>query len=159
MDVYLALVGVASLSIAVIFGNQLERRRSRSLEQEAAGLGFSFAAVAELIEESAINEVASCMQESGCIDSEVMEVMQGTILGRRLLVFNLREYSSLYCCGLPVLRYTAARFPGSRQRCHRPMPRQVARRSRRWRCRPGIRLKIPTLVCGRCYEAEILHER
>ena len=38
MDVYLALVGVALLSIAVIFfGNQLERR---SPEQEAQGFGF-----------------------------------------------------------------------------------------------------------------------
>jgi hypothetical protein len=75
MDVCLALVGVASLSIAVVFfGNQLERRRSSSLEQEAEGLGFSIAAVAKPTEESAINEVASCTPESG--DSEVM-VMQG----------------------------------------------------------------------------------
>jgi hypothetical protein len=35
------------------------------------------------------------MPDSGSIDSEVMEVMPGTILGRRMLVFNFREYSSL----------------------------------------------------------------
>ena len=66
MDVYLALVGVASLPIAVIFfGNQLERPRSRSLGQETQGFGFSFAAVAAPIEESAIREVALFRQESG----------------------------------------------------------------------------------------------
>jgi len=76
-DVYLALVRVASLSIAVVFfGNHLERRPSRSLEQEVEGLGFSFAAVAEPIEQSAIND-ASCMPESGSIDSKIMEVMRG----------------------------------------------------------------------------------
>lgn len=116
MDVYLALVGVASLSIAVIFfRNQLDRGRSRSLEQEAQRLGFSFAAVAAPIEESAINEVASCMQESGCIDSEVIEVMQGTILGRRVLVFNLREYSSLgdgsTVTTVAAFQCSATRFP------------------------------------------------
>ena len=35
----------------------------RSPEQEAQGPGFSFAAVAAPIEESAINELASCIEE------------------------------------------------------------------------------------------------
>jgi len=94
VDVYLAIVGVVSfLAGAIILGNQLERRRCRALEQEARQLGFSFMRVAKPFEGSAISELAVCVQESSF--TEVEKLMRGTISGRRVLVFNVRAYSSL----------------------------------------------------------------
>src|ERR1700676_4738418 len=49
--------------------------------------------VAKPFEGSAISELAVCLQESS--STEVERLMQGTISGRRVLVFNLRAYSSL----------------------------------------------------------------
>ena len=94
MDVYLAIVGVVSfLAGAILLRNQLKRRRCRALEQEARRLRFSFTSVAKPFEGSTISELAACLQESSSIGVE--QVMQGTISGRRVLVFNLRAYSSL----------------------------------------------------------------
>ncbi len=94
VDVYLAIAGVVSfLGGAIILGNQLERRRCRALEQEARRLGFSFMSVAQPFEGSAIGELAACLQESS--STEVERLVQGTISGRRVLVFNVRAYSSL----------------------------------------------------------------
>jgi hypothetical protein len=94
VDAYLAIAGVVSfLAGAIILGNQLERRRCRALEQEARRLGFSFMSVAKPFEGSAISELAACLRESS--STEVEQLMQGTISGRRVLVFNLRAYSSL----------------------------------------------------------------
>jgi hypothetical protein len=94
VNVYLAIVGVVSfLAVAIILGNQLERRRCRALEQEARRLGFSFVSVAKPFEGSSISELAACLRESS--SSEIEQLMQGTISGRRVLVFNVRAYSSL----------------------------------------------------------------
>ncbi|MGA7927236.1 MAG: hypothetical protein WCA20_14760 [Candidatus Sulfotelmatobacter sp.] len=49
--------------------------------------------VAKRFEVSAISEVAVGLQESSC--TEVEKLLQGTISGRRVLVFNLRAHSSL----------------------------------------------------------------
>lgn len=95
MDVYLPIVGLASFSAgAIILREQLERRRCRALEREARQLGFSFMRVAEPFEASAISEIAVCQQESSCIETEVEDLIQGTISGRQVFVFNLRAHSS-----------------------------------------------------------------
>ena len=92
VGVYLAIVGViSSLVGAIILGNYLDRRHCGALEQEARYLGFSFTKVAKPFYGSAISELAVCLQESS--SAEVEKLMQGTISGRRVLVFNVRACS------------------------------------------------------------------
>lgn len=90
MGVYLAIVGViASLSGAVILASYLDRRCCGALEEEAQRLGFSFAKVAKPFDGSSTSELAVCLHESSSV--EVEKLMQGTMSGRRVLVFNVRS--------------------------------------------------------------------
>jgi hypothetical protein len=94
VDVYFAIGGILSFLVgAIILGNQLERRRCRALEQEARNLGFSFTSVAKPFYGSPISELAVCLQES--CSTEVEKLIQGTMSGRCVLLFNVRTYSSL----------------------------------------------------------------
>ncbi len=91
-----ALGGAAAvliLSGLLILRIHVERKHRRVLEQEARGLGFSFTKVAKPVCGSTISELAVCLQDSS--STEVEELMQGTISGRRVLVFNARAFSLL----------------------------------------------------------------
>lgn len=94
MDVYLAIAGIVSLwagTVTVL--NRLDRRRCRALEEEGQQLGFSFMRVAKPFEGSDIRGLAFCLHEGPF--TQVENFLTGTIRDCRMLVFNLRAYSSL----------------------------------------------------------------
>lgn len=93
MDPSLPILGLASVSAgAVLAGEQLERRRCRALEREARELGLSFVRSAE--PDDIADGLVGRPHDSTCIATRLENVMQGTVGGRRVVVFNLRAYSA-----------------------------------------------------------------
>jgi len=128
LDVFLPIMGVVLFSVgAIIFGNQLDRRRCRALKQEARQLGFSFVSVAKLFDGSAIGELAVLLGESS--SPAVEKLMQGTISGHRVLVFNLRAYS-LSGEGATVTTFAAFHCPASRLPVFQVRPKNLIDRCR-----------------------------
>ena len=94
MNVYLMIFAtVAVLVGAITLRNRIELQRCRTLEQKARQLGFSFTKIAKPFEGSDIRDLAFCLQEGSSI--QVENLVQGTIRDCRMVVFNLRTYSSL----------------------------------------------------------------
>jgi hypothetical protein len=94
VDVYLAIVGIVTLLAGVIIlVTRVERGQCRALEQEARQLGFSFMSVAKPFEGFDVHELVFCLPEGSSTQAE--RLVQGTICDCRMLVFNLRAYSSL----------------------------------------------------------------
>jgi hypothetical protein len=112
LDVFLPIMGVVLFSVgAIILGNLLDRRRCRALKQEARQLGFCFMGVVKLFDGSASAELTVLLGESSC--PAVEKLMQGTISGHRVLVFNLRAYS-LSGEGATVTTFAAFHSPANR---------------------------------------------
>ncbi|HWO29168.1 MAG TPA: hypothetical protein VNO32_10265 [Candidatus Acidoferrum sp.] len=112
LDVFLPIMGVVLFSVgAIILGNLLDRRRCRALKQEARQLGFCFMGVVKLFDGSASAELTVLLGESS--SPAVEKLMQGTISGHRVLVFNLRAYS-LSGEGATVTTFAAFHSPANR---------------------------------------------
>jgi hypothetical protein len=128
LDVFLPIMGVVLFSVgAIILGNLLDRRRCRALKQEARQLGFSFVSVAKLFDGSASGELTVLLGESS--SPAVEKLMQGTISGYRVLVFNLRAYS-LSGEGATVTTFVAFHSPANRLPVFQVRPKNLIDRCR-----------------------------
>jgi hypothetical protein len=128
LDVFLPIIGVVVFSVgAIVLGNLLDRRRCRALKQEARQLGLSFVSGAKLFDGSAIGELAVLLGESSA--PAVEKLMQGTISGHRVLVFNLRAHS-LSGEGATVTTFAAFHSPARRLPVFQVRPKNFIDRCR-----------------------------
>ena len=145
MDPTLPILGLASVSAgAVVASEQLEQRRCRALEREARALGLSFVRLAE--PDDIAEGLVVRPHDSTCIATQLENVMQGTIGGRRVVVFNLRAYSA-FGEGSSAMTFAAFQCSEGQRVSRQSQSSFEVESSGRWLliCRPGHVVGATTL--------------